>query len=63
MDEDTVIRSAYRETALLAREKGLTGAGVQTAVLQTAARVATRVTGRAVTVEDVRRAVAAGKES
>jgi|APMed6443717190_1056831.scaffolds.fasta_scaffold85637_2 hypothetical protein len=52
-----IILRAYREAGLAAREQGLFGAGVQRAVLQAAAKVATRLLGETVSPEDVHKIV------
>ena len=56
-DEETIIRRAYAEAALAAKEKGLTGITASRAVLGAAAKVATRILGRTVTPQDVQRAM------
>lgn len=53
MKRETIILRAYREASLAAREQGLVGAGVQRAVLQAAAKVASRLLGQAISPEDV----------
>jgi len=55
LDEETVIRRAYAEASLAAKEKGLTGIRAMTAVLSATAKVATRVLGRQVLVDEVER--------
>lgn len=52
-DTENVIRRAYAEAALAAREKGLTGAGAVRAVLAAAAKVSSRILGREITPTDV----------
>lgn len=54
---EDVIRRAYAEASLAAREKGLTGASAIKAVLNAAAKVSTRILGRDITPADVERAV------
>ena len=56
-DEETIILRAYAELALAAKEKGLAGVAATRAVLPAAAKVSTRILGRAITPEDVRRTV------
>lgn len=54
---EDVIRRAYAEASLAAREKGLSGASAVRAVLNAAAKVSTRILGRDVTIDEVERVV------
>ncbi|MTJ79417.1 MAG: hypothetical protein F8N37_00110 [Telmatospirillum sp.] len=55
--EESVIRRAYAEASLAAREKGLSGITATRAVLAAAAKVSTRILGRTIAPEDVQRAM------
>jgi len=52
-DDDDIIRRAYAEASLAAKEKGLTGLRARNAVMATAAAVGTRILGRTITAADV----------
>jgi hypothetical protein len=54
-DEETIVRRAYAEASLAAKEKGLTGLQATNAVLAAAAKVSTRILHKAVTPQDVQR--------
>lgn len=54
-DEETIIRRAYAEAALAAKEKGLSGHRAMVAVLNAAAKVSARIIGRQVSPQDVER--------
>ncbi|MGE5475673.1 MAG: hypothetical protein ACM3Q1_03395 [Bacteroidales bacterium] len=54
---EDVIRRAYAEASLAAREKGLSGASAVKAVLNAAAKVSTRILGREVTTAEVEQVV------
>ena len=56
-EEETIILRAYAECSLAAKEKGLTGERAVLAVLNSAAKVATRILGRDYTRDDVERIV------
>ncbi len=53
-DAEIIVRRAYAEASLAAREKGLSGLRAANAVLNAAAKVSSRILGRAITPEDVR---------
>ncbi|TAN67145.1 MAG: hypothetical protein EPN20_06950 [Magnetospirillum sp.] len=59
MDRETIILRAYQEARFAAREKGLVGSGVQRAVLQAAAKVASRLLNENIAPEEVHETVAA----
>ncbi len=52
-DQEQIVRRAYTEAALAAKEKGLSGAKAVAAVLAAAAKVATRMTGISLTPAQV----------
>jgi hypothetical protein len=52
-DDSIIIRRAYAEASLAAKEKGLSGLRARNAVLATAAAVGTRILGRTITSADV----------
>lgn len=54
---EDVIRRAYVEASLAAREKGMSGASAIKAVLNAAAKVSTRILGRDITPQEVERVV------
>lgn len=54
LDHDaTIIRRAYTEATLAAKEKGLSGLRARKAVLAAAAKVGSRILGRQITADDV----------
>jgi hypothetical protein len=57
MNEGEIIRRAYAEASLVVKERGLTGMRAVTAVIGTTAKVATRILGREITVDDVERVI------
>ncbi|MBF0372897.1 MAG: hypothetical protein HQL38_04225 [Alphaproteobacteria bacterium] len=59
MDDEieSLILRAYGEAVLAAREKGMSGMAAQNAAYQAAAKVASRVAGTTVTVEQVAQVV------
>ncbi len=58
-DDDTIIRRAYAEAALSAKDKGLSGHRALVAVLSAAAKVSTRILGRDISPQDVERTMRA----
>ena len=52
-ERDTIIRRAYAEASLAAREKGLSGLRAMNAVLAATAKVASRILGQTISMEDV----------
>lgn len=58
MRRETVILSAYREALLAVHEKGITGPAAALTAVRAAAKIASRLLGRDVTEDEVRRALA-----
>jgi len=56
-EQEQVVLRAYAEASLAAREKGLSGSKAVTAVLNAAAKVASRITGFDLTPEEVERII------
>lgn len=56
--EKTIIRRAYAEASLAAKEKGLTGFTANRAVLAAASKVSSRILGVSITPEDVQQVMA-----
>jgi hypothetical protein len=56
-DDDTIIRRAYAEASLAAKEKGLFGTAATNAILAAAAKVSSRILGKTIKPEDVQRAL------
>ncbi|MGE4527657.1 MAG: hypothetical protein AB7D00_04745 [Rhodospirillaceae bacterium] len=52
-DSEIIIRRAYAEASLAAREKGLSGLKAANAVLAAAAKVSSRILGKTITTADV----------
>ncbi len=52
-DQEHIVRRAYAEAALAAKEKGLTGAKALNAVLNAAAKITARMTGVSLTPAEV----------
>lgn len=53
VNRELIILRAYREASLAAREQRLVGAGVRRAVLQAAAKVASRLLGETISLDEV----------
>lgn len=56
-DQEQIVFRAYAEASLAAREKGLSGTKAVSAVLNATAKVASRLTGFALTPQDVEQIV------
>jgi hypothetical protein len=54
---ESVIRQAYGEAVLAAKEKGLSGPAAVHACYRAAAKVASRITSESVTAQDVERVI------
>ena len=56
-EDSTIICRAYAEAMLAARDKGLTGTRATTAIMSTAAKVASRILGHDISTRDVEQAI------
>ena len=56
-DDLRIVRSAFAEASLAAKEKGLSGYRAATAVRAATAKVASRILGRQFSVEDIDQAL------
>jgi len=52
-EEENIIRRAYAEASLAAKEKGLSGLRAQKAVIAAAVKVSSRLLGRTICEQDV----------